>query len=501
MIGEKRFERITQSAFRFPAAVFVILVGLLATWALATPLFASPDEPAHLYKAYGSAHFEAIGTSVPGLSPTIRMFDVPDSMGTPDLNCYFGKPETSAACASDHAGKAVSTAAVLPPFWYALVGGGARILGASESQRAYRMMNALLCAAMFAAAFAAARSSSHRRLTPFLLLALTPMSLFLAGTVHPNGFEIAVFTLLWALVLHLHRPKASTRFGGLLVGSLFAAVLLSRFGAMIWVLTLPVVVVALLGRTGLSRFMNRRFLVALGTTTVAAVLALVAWSKYAGVSVHDDRVALDWSKPHIISFTVRKFPELARQMIGVLGWLDTTLPRSVYALYAFFTGLLLVGVVLSKNRRLMAATLLLMVALCGAPVVVNVISAPTAGVIWQGRYSMPIFVGFAVLGMLGWHEYLERGSRERLAAPLRFVVCACFALAEIRGFWQALRRFTVGAHGKVWLTEPLSWSPPIAPMVLIGANAILTVGLCVVVLRCTSVGAQAPTGAALLSVE
>jgi hypothetical protein len=288
--------------------------------------------------------------------------------------------------------------------------------------------------------------------------------------------------------MYADHPHAPTTFGGLLVGGFFGAVLLSRFGAMLWVVTVTAIVMILIGREGLKRFMNRRFLTALIGATVTAVLALIAWSKYAGVSVNDKRAASNWTRGHVISYTVGALPDIARQVVGLLGWLDTRLPTPTYVLYIIFTLVLGAGVVLSRNGRLIVAAIAGVVAFCVVPVVVNVISAPTAGLIWQGRYSVPLFVGIGVLGMIGWRQYADAsgGARgERIIVPLRVVACVCFGVAEFLAFWQSLRRFTVGAHGKIWLSRPLPWSPPLAPLLLIAANAVFVIALCAVVLTAT----------------
>lgn len=472
----------------FAASVFVVLVALLATWAVATPRFAVPDEPAHLFKAYGTAHGEALGTTVEGFAPTIRLFDVPHSMGTPHLpvgqglSCYFGYPEVPADCAVGSDGAAISTAAATPPFWYMVIGGGARLVGGATRIVAYRMMNAVVCGALFALAFAIGRNSRRRRLTPLLLVALTPITLFLAGGVQPSGFEIAAFAVFWSLSLHVDHPRAASATGGFAVGALFAAVLLSRFGAVLAVGTASAVVVILLGSAGVRHFLNRRFLGALLGTTAAAVIALAAWSRFAGASVNDSRTASNWTRWHVITYTVGALPEIARQIVGVLGWLDTSLPFGAYLLYGVFTLMLITGVGLSRNRRLIAAAIALIAALAVVPVVVNLISAPTAGLIWQGRYSVPLFLGLGVLGMMGWGRYVETSGDGRVSTMVRIAACVCFAGTEVLGFWQAMRRFTVGAHGKIWLTEPLPWQPSIAPMVLIAANIIFVLSLCAVVL-------------------
>lgn len=473
----------------YPSLVFGALLALLSTWAIATPLFASPDEPAHLFKAYATAHGEAIGDEVEGFGPTIRQFDVPLEMSTPvnppglGLRCYFGLPHVSAACATEPGGPPISTAAVLPPFWYGLVGGGARLAGADTSQRVYRLVNAALCAALFAVAFAFVRRSRYRRLSPLLVVALTPMTLFLAGSVNPNGFEIAAFAVLWAMVLLIDSPRAPTTRSGLLVGALFAAVLLSRFGAGISVASGGVVVMIMLGRDELKRFLNRKFLTAVIGVTSASILLLIAWSRYAGVSVNDERAAVDWTRWHVITYTVGALPTIARQVVGELGWLDTGLPLVVYAFYALLSAVLVAGVILSRNRRLIAATVALIVGLGAVPVLVNIISAPTAGLIWQGRYSIALFVGLGVLGMAGWWRFASEGDdRDEMVTSVRWFVAVGFAITEVLAFWQALRRFSVGSRGKIWLVEPLPWKPSIQPMVLIGLNLVCVTAFCALVL-------------------
>ena len=488
---ERDSARRLSSAALYPLTIFAVMVGLLGTWAIATPLFASPDEPAHLFKAYGTAHGEAIGVEVEGKPRTIRQFDVPLEMSTPtspQLTCYFGKPDVSAACGQSAGGPPISTAAVLPPFWYAVVGGGARLLGADTSQRAYRMVNAALCASMFAAAFAVARRSRERRLSPLMLLAMTPVALMMSGTVHPNGFEIAAFMFAWALVLRADSPRAPTAFGGLLLGSLFAATLLSRFAAGMWVACLVVLAAIVLGRNDLKRFLNRWFLTALIGTTAVAVALLVAWSRYAGVTVENDLSRGTWGRWKTMTYTFGALPEVTLQLVGRLGWLDTRLPTMAYVLFFVFVGMQVVGVVLSRDRRLIAATALAFAGLALVPVLVNTISATTAGPIWQGRYAIPLVAGLGIMGMIGWRQYgarLDRRKSDHTISVVRIIACSCFALTEILGFWQALRRFSVGASGKIWLTGAVDWRPSVAPMLLIAANIALTVGLCAVILFAT----------------
>lgn len=480
---------------RVPLAIFGLLMVVFTTWTIGMPLFTSPDEAAHIFKAYGTAHFQAIGEELPGQSTNIRLFDLPQVMAPPDgpddgLLCYFGNPDKPAACAVGSDGATVSTAAVYPPFWYAVIGGAARLTGEDTHQRVYRAISALLCAALIAAAFESARRSRAASLSPLLFIGLTPMTVFLSGTLNPNAFEIAGFVFAWSLCLHLTSPRAPTVRAGFLVGGLVAAMLVSRFASVVWVGGGAVVAALLLGISGL-RHLGRRFFVPAIGCTVAALGALAAWSLYAGVSADDPRTASDLGRNAVIRETIDRLPGMTKQMIGILGWLDTPLPGIVHVLFGVLTFVVVVGVLASRDRRLIAATAVIIVALAVVPIVINVISAPTAGLIWQGRYSLPMFAAFGVVGMLGWRQVLDRsGSPAPVEHALRYGACAIFVVTEVVAFWQALRRYTVGESGKIWLTGPLPWQPDIAPMLLILINVVAVTALCAVILSSTSTARQ-----------
>jgi hypothetical protein len=481
---------ITVRSLRPTIGIFALLMVVFSTWTVGMPLFTSPDEAAHLFKAYGTAHFEALGDIQPGQSTNIRVFDLPQVMAPPDgtehgLPCYFGYQDRPAACAVGHDGVLASTAAVYPPFWYGVVGGAARIIGESTHQRAYRSISALLCALLITGAFESARRARSASLSPLLLIGLTPMAVFLAGTLNPNAFEIAGFILAWSLFLHIRSPRAATVRAGFLVGGLVAAMLLSRFASVVWVGVGALLGVVLAGKDGLRRLGLRFFVPAIGCS-LAAIGALAAWSAYSGVTADDPRTVVDWTRGHVITETVHRLPGMTEQMIGILGWVDTPLPRIVHVLFAILTAAVVVGVVRSRDKRLMTATALVVLALVVAPIGINVISAPTAGLIWQGRYSMPMFAAFGVLGMQSWRVVLDRPSRPvATETVLRYGACAVFAVTEVIAFWQALRRYTVGSNGKIWLTGSLPWSPDVAPMLLIVVNAVAAVGLCTLILRTT----------------
>lgn len=467
-----------------PTAIFAALLVLLGTWVVAMPLFTSPDEAAHLFRAYAVAHGELLGDTLPGQSPNIRHLDVPEWMAPPaDLGCYFGQPQVPASCAVGPHGTTDSSAGTYPPFWYAVVGGVARVTGQSTHQRAYRFIAAIGCAALMAAAFSVVAVSRARRYATLLLLGLTPMTMFLSGGVNPNAFEIAGFLLLWSLLLLVDHPRAPTAVGGVVLGCLAGAMLLARFASAMWLVPAVVVGAVMLGRQGLRRFVNRGFLLAaLGTSGPAAV-AVVAWSRWAGTTSDNPAVAVDWTTGKVVRHTIGLLPDLTKEMIGVLGWLDTELPGVVYVLVLALTLVALAGVVLSRDVRLMVAAGVVVAGLTAAPVVVNAASARSAGLIWQGRYSLPLFVALGVLGAIGWARADDRSVPTGLARAARWGAGGVFVLVQTVAFWAAVRRFTVGTDGRIWLASPLPWAPGIAPMVLVAVQLLAGSALVFLLLR------------------
>ena len=129
----------------------------------------------------------------------------------------------------------------------------------------------------------------------------------------------------------------------------------------------------------------------------------------------------------------------------------------------------------------MAAFVLLVAAWLALPLIINGFTNSRAGLTYQGRYSLPLFTGLVFLPM--WND----ASRSRLRRiPQRWLVGAALALvviAEVGALWQMIRRFSVGAHGKILLTGRLPWSPSVTPMLLIAINAVAMLAVSWLALR------------------
>ncbi len=487
------------------AGFFVLMLIMLSTWLLAIPRWASPDEPEHVYKAYGTAHGQLLGREIirdPPVPSNIRQFDGPVTFGLGDIRCYFFRPESPAGCDLGARPELESSAARYPPYYYALVGGGARLVGQPESVRTYRLFSALLCTAMLAGAFALLRRSRSRRLAPLMLVTMTPMALFMMASVNPNATEISGFILIWALLTRLCVDDQPSKRFSLALGITAAVLIMFRPISAVWLACVGIIVLIAASPTRRREFFRKPFLVRLLVPLTVGVVASLAWLRFAAFKVSDSRVATNLTLREVVRLSVDRWHGYYLQMVGVLGWLDTNLPTVTY----WGWSIAIIAVAAIHLTRSGPRQWLTLAALVGAylvtPIAINASTAASAGLSFQGRYSLPVFAGLAFLPMLD-DRHLKA---VRSSTLLMYVALAVITVAEVAGFWQMLRRFSVGASGKIWLVgdlpwQPgkiwlvgdLPWQPGIPPMLLIGVNAIVMILLCVTTVLITRRSHAEPT--------
>jgi hypothetical protein len=83
---------------------------------------------------------------------------------------------------------------------------------------------------------------------------------------------------------------------------------------------------------------------------------------------------------------------------------------------------------------------------------------------WQGRYTLAIATGIPVLAAfaVGFGE-ITSAKRRRVGWSLVVGLGA----AQVLAFAQALRRYSVGADGKLWFFTDPRWTPPVPGLVLV----------------------------------
>jgi hypothetical protein len=461
--------------FRGAAGYMLALVIVVATWAVGMPRFASPDEPAHVYKAYGTAHGQLLGDPAPGFPDNLREFDGPDKMGPPNLNCYVQHPDVPASCATDVSPRLISSAARYAPWYYGLVGAPVAISGQSDNVRAYRLVSLVLCSALLTLAMLLAKRSVRRDLAPLQLVVLTPMALFLMASVNPNAMEVAGLVAVWACLTRVVTDDEVEIRWWILASLLAAVVVLVRPISIVWLTCIVAVVLIGTSPRRLRELFTRRMLAWAILPTFVAGVASLLWNAYSKFEVSDDRVSSPFTFAGALRQSIDNWPTYFKQTIGVLGWLDTTLPFFGYVALIIAVGIAVVIHLRSASTRGVVALAALVIAWLALPLLINGFTNTRAGLSFQGRYALGLFAGVAFLPMWNHRGPIRwpRLSQQWLIETALVVV----VVGEVGAFWQMLRRFAVGADGKVLLTGTLSWQPAVAPMLLIALNAVAMIGL------------------------
>jgi hypothetical protein len=476
-------------------AGFVLFFGLIALWSVATPQFAAPDEPVQAVKAAATARGEFLGRSTAS-GPTI-LFQVPGTIARlPDPGCFAFKPAVAASClahwtANDSSAAATSYVGRYPPLYYLLVGLPSLITSSTSVLLLMRLVSAGLSAAFLAAAFVSASQLRRRRWVLLgTVVALTPMEVFLAGVINPSGLEISSAVCLWTSGLALVLRDKSQRATRLVVWSaLSAATLVQMRGLSPLLLAVIGASLALVaGRSRLCVAFHRPG-VRIGFFAVAACSAFsLGWVllrhslrvQASGRPVSSDASSLAVLKAaaHVgLAYT---------QLIGNFGWLDTTMPRWCYAVWAL--ALIALGVAALAGRSLRLSLLLtaLLVVTVALPTLLAYSQAHRDGIVGQGRYIMPVAVGLPVLAGYAAGRRLERGRWSRAAM---IVGGTAVVVVQITGYVTALARYRNGTGHAIW-TLDAAWNPPLPWLIGLGLFVALQLLLFAWWLRLSADGAM-----------
>lgn len=461
---------------------------LTSVWALSTPVIASPDEPSHIIRAASVARGEIIGQ--PTKLPWEKTVQVPESIADAQQwqSCFAFNPNAPASCippAPDSLTltSAQTTAGLYNPTYYALVGWPSLFIEDGKAAIfAMRLVSGLIVSFLLAATFTLLLGFGRPRLaTVGFIAAATPMVYFLAGSVSPNAIEIAGGAAFFVGLLRLTiGPRDGIRFGWTmaliaLAGSLAVT---SRSITPFWLVMLIVAVLIASPWKGVVEIARRW-----QTWTAAAIVAVVSVLSVVWVLVTGTLGAMGNYPGAGQVGPARAFVEmlidrsLDAGLIGVFGWLDTPSPNFVYILWSA-AALLIVLVSLIALRRRDLFSMVFMVALFFiAPAAIQAASVMKSGYIWQGRYTLIVFVCMILLAviLIGRTStvLLPQGSATTLRR-FDWWFAGLFAVGHAWAVAAAIRRYALGVQAD-WidvLRSP-SWLPPLGflPWVLLAAAA------------------------------
>ncbi len=473
-------------ALRWTTSLALLFL-LIEAWSLATPLMASPDEPAHTIKAAAVARGEFYGTPAratkqgPSSEITVRVPENIAGLGALP-SCYATHPNVPASCAptpgaSTREVNIATTAGRYEPLYYGIVGLPSLLFPSNTGIWLMRGVSGLLSALFLASALESAAACKKRRLLVWGVAgAMTPMVLFMAGTINPNGLEASSAICLWTSGIALLAEQSVVADRRLLARvGISAAVLVQVRGlSPLWLFLIAIALVVLAGRSQLAE-LSRDRVARIWAGVLAISCAFTAWWL-----VRYDPLALlptghgppkHASASTVIANSIGFSDGFVREMIGVLGWLDVPVPSVTY--YGWIAIIfMLLGLGLFLGRRPYVVVLVgLLVLTVVIPIVFEAANAHSLGYVWQGRYTLPLAAGIPLVAAGAVvNGYLTDRMHRRVATVIPVVL----VIAEFAMFFQALRRYTVGLRG-TFLPFGGKWHPPFGTVAISVAFIVLLV--------------------------
>lgn len=483
---------------------FLAMLLVTSGWVVGNPLIASVDEASHATKA----------------AATVRGQWVPDTEGQPagagvaevpevfedaiDLQfCIAFQPDTPASCQPelgdglDDEIPVVTTAAAYNPLYYALVGAPSLLPVGEHTFYLMRLLSAVLGSLLFATAVrTVAEVARSHWLVLGVVAALTPMVIYLSSAVNPQTTEVMGALTLWVcLLVTLRYPDPALLVRRLariaVVGVLFVN---SRgISPLFLVCILAAVLLAVPWRHVVALVRDRRswpWIAVAGVGSVAAGL----WILLAGALPEVEQVMNpELVGLRIVKTTLGETSYYLQSMIGIFGWLDTTLPGWLYYTFAGIVGLL-VGLGLAVGRpRMILAMLGTGLVVLVLPVLVQYSQAKYLGVIWQGRYMLPLAVGIPVLAGFAVQERLRGVPLWVTRRVLRVAVLAA-AAGHVVAFGINLHRYVNGALGEWTGWDAESWLPPVQPWLLLAVYVAAWAAVAAVLLAAAETTRADPDG-------
>lgn len=454
-------------------ALSFLVIGVLSTlWAFASPLMSVPDEPAHTIKAASVARGELFG--IPGANQgEAATVSVPAYIAAMDgYECFAFRAEVSAACAVPVGDdttmvSATTTAGNYNPLYYFVAGLPTLFAAGEPALYSMRVLSGILCSVFLATTFAAAVKFRSPR-WPFTAAAvgITPMVLFLCGAVNPNALEIssaASFFLNLCVVLESRGELPGIRFNVVMVGIAGAVLANTRPLSLLWIALATAAALAVYGFRPLLQVLRNWLGLLMAFLIGSACVAALWWFLVA------DSLRSLTGKPSGITegdaflTMVEKSLDYGTGYIGRMGWLDTTLPNSIYVLWYVLMGALVIAGLAVRPLRARLAVAMLLIALLLVPAFLQAQVIVELGWIWQGRYVLAlVLVILLCCGVVLRKEKLPGSQQSRAIVRLLIVFTVA---AHLYAFVFTLRRYVTGLTGvpewDVMLLEP-GWQPPMS---------------------------------------
>ena len=477
----------------------------LTLWSLATPLWSAPDSVAHDIRAYGAAHGNLSPAPPRGEQAlgTLGVDRVPQGLmvSAQTAACYAFQPEVSAGCMapvgpSEELVPFANPAGRYIPTYYAVTGLPTLVVPLDLALPSARGAAVLISSLFLGLALAAARTMRRPAVAMTgVVVGCSPMVLYLGGVVNPNSLEVTAMAAVGACSLAaLLRPSSPISDVLLRLALVSGAVLcIARMISPVWLaLWLGVLLVAF-GGTLVRRLVDRRMLVWTALPILAS-LVNCAWTFSSAGSLSGTPVATQVSAWDAWALSVARIDSGLNEVVGVFGWLDTSLSPRDYTFYVV-GAVFLVGVLSTVvDRRRLAGLVALLAAAYLVPIAIQAAQWNSVGPVWQGRYTLPLLLLVPVTVAMVASERADRAFARRVAL-LAVPVTALLGYVHVRAYFVQLRRNVGGVSGGAF---DGGWEPALTAevqfLLYVALVAVTWVALSRALVRAEAVDPARPVG-------
>ena len=452
--------------------VFAGVLAMQSAWMLSVPAFRGLDEHEHAYKAAAVSRGQwspHVPESAEGWGGLV---EVPQDIADAARPVCESLPFTNCDPEGDPAGGTVtvpSSASAYNPVFYFVVGTVARPFSGSTALYAMRAAGAVMCALLIAGAFVTTRRWAR---SPWPIVSLTvacsPVLLYSTSVAAPNGVEMAGALLAWSAALGLANARTAARsFNAYLLAFTLGAVplLLVRSLGPLWLVLILLCVAPLFDRQRVADLARLRTAWTSAATVIAGAAGSGAYTLWAGTN-RITTVTEHFGSLHLSEYPTQVFM-WAIQSVAAFPARDELAPAALYGLVFSVWWVLTV----MAFRRATGRARLTMAGIAfftfAVPIAITAATYDMAGVVWQGRYGLPLLVGFFLV--CGWT--LDARAAESVgsvgsvgSSSYRIVTlawCAFFVAQAVGVLTVLLRLAERNALGADWtLADPVLWAVP-----------------------------------------
>ncbi|MFZ1382854.1 MAG: DUF2142 domain-containing protein [Scrofimicrobium sp.] len=449
--GTRDWRRVVAAA----VGVLAVFVGFLV-WASSSPVGASPDDDYHLGSVWCPWPVADSGCDYTVEDGEIATVGVPESVAG-SAACYAFHPEISAECTETLSDNDIVQTerfddGTYPPGYYQLhrllVGGDV-----FHSIMVMRVVNVVLGLGglVLVAAFAS------RKLRPALFLAATvawvPMGVYFIASNNPTSWAITGVLIYAAATIAAAEAVGWRRWAEvamMVFGTVLAAT--SRADSAFYVF---VVTLALWLLIPIRRQRRSIFVWSVGLTLLSLLMFLRAGQVGSLTDSGGWPVDANASTLRVLINNIETIPDYIAGMWGYgagPGWFDTTLDGwTVFGMLIVAGGVVFAGAREIGVRKALAS-LVLIGAIAGIPIVSMTLRHVYPVNYYQPRYLLPLMAVFFLVWIAGMRQstLMDRGMQWVL-----MVVFVCIAHAF--ALYRTIERFSVGVDGS--LLHDSEWWP------------------------------------------